>query len=165
MRDPRLDRYIASLDAAFDAAVAREEHEAASDLAFSLVQDRALRDRVARSNDAALVLAGGRSEPVTAVGEDYVAAGDPVRVVVPLTRAVVVRRAPRRPLPRTGAGTMLELLRSWARAGAVVTVEAERGSWTGRLTAAGRDHVVVADRAGETAIALGTTLSAARVDR
>ncbi|HEX2049322.1 MAG TPA: hypothetical protein VHJ34_01675 [Actinomycetota bacterium] len=157
-----LERYIATLDAAFDAAVAREEDEAASDLAFSLVQDRSLRERLARAGEAGVVVAEGRIEPVSAVGADYVAAGDPASIAVPLRVAEVVWRDGRGARPATLDGTLLELLRSWARAGAGTTIDTIRASWNGRLVAAGRDHVVVRSRGRDVAVALGALVAARR---
>jgi hypothetical protein len=144
--DPILDRLIASLDASFDASIARQEDEAASDLAFSMVQGRTFREAI-RGRPLALCLDGGARLAVTAVGRDYVAAGGTLSpsstaVLGPLafSAAGAGRAVPAAP-PVARDDTLLEMLRSWARAGR--DLEVSTGSMTirGRLACATEEHL------------------------
>jgi hypothetical protein len=138
--DSPVDRLIASLDASFDASVAREEDEAATDLAFSLRQGRSLRE-AARGQPLALWTGGGGRVPVTAVGRDYVRAGSllarPEKVVL-----VCEGAAP----PHLREDALLEVLRRWARRGLEVEVAGSEGVLVGRLTCAAPDHLEIAGR-------------------
>jgi hypothetical protein len=149
--DERLDRVFEGLSATFDAAVAREEDIAASDLAFSLAQDRTIAELLQR-RAGALLLDGQTRFPVTAVGNDYLMTEDPT-TVVPLARAVVVADARGRPAD-VRRGGMVALLRSWARAGACVQVGTPQGVFSGRIVRASTDHLCVCGRR-EIAVALG----------
>lgn len=77
-----------ALSVSFDAAIAREEDEAASDLAFSLMHDVRFPDALTRTAhswqgpDGSLV-------PVRGVGEDFVLAGANISFYVPFPRLVV----------------------------------------------------------------------------
>ncbi len=59
-------RLIASLDATFEAALARQEERAASKLAFSLLQERYMREVLARMGPA--IVAFGRWDARSSYG-------------------------------------------------------------------------------------------------
>jgi hypothetical protein len=147
MADPGLDRVLAELEAAFDAAVTREEDEAAEDLAFSLLQDRPLRDSLIRSGPVSAFLPSGATRAVVAVGTDYVVCERPVPTVIPLRRTVLVRDA-EGPVPRSADRDLVGLLRTWARRGAQVELDTDAGTFGGKLVSAGADHVVLAALVG-----------------
>jgi hypothetical protein len=150
--DPRLESLLSSLDVTFDAAIAREEDEAAADLAFSLVQDRSLADTLARSGAASLHV-GDATVALAEVGHDYVGAGSPLRLVVPSRLAVIVPERGGR-APATAARSMLEVLRLWAREGAWVEASTVQGRWWGRLSKACPDHIGIRGRFGEVLVAM-----------
>jgi hypothetical protein len=150
MEDPRLQRLFTSLGATFEAEIARDEEEAAHDLAFSLRQGRSLTDVLERGSWRLLTPAGPR--PITLVGADYVVAGGVPAVVAPLDRAafdaegeprsVHDKVAENAPPPAVDA-TFLQLLRSLARVAAPVRIGCRAGPLSGRLLCAGTDHVAV----------------------
>lgn len=144
---------IDSLEASFDAAIARREDEAASDLALSLLQGRALTDIAAREGAWDLRLGDGRVLPVSLVGSDFIAAGNPPSVLVPSGRAVLIRAATGATAQRSD-GTLIEELRGLAGLGAAIRVDAECGSFEGVLVRAGPDHVVLKGKVGEALVAL-----------
>lgn len=152
MRDRRLESLFAGLDASFDASVAREEDEAASDLAFSLLQGRRLHDVLTRSGAFDFLLGDGSSIAAGTLGADYVAGGRPP-IVVPLARAAYEHSKSPQPGPRVEAETLLELLRRWARDGAEVVVASSCGRFSGTIVHAGNDHVAIL--AGSREILLG----------
>lgn len=137
---------IEAFEASFEAALAREEDAAASDLAFSLRQDVDLRDAVARSGAGwALLTSAGGSSSVDEVGIDYVRAGT---LVVRAGRATL-RSAPG-PAPATSDRTFVELLGTACRSGAtVVTCVA-----AGRLARVAKDHVGITNGDRETIVGL-----------
>jgi hypothetical protein len=145
--DPALDRLIASLDASFDASVARQEDEAASDLAFSLLQGRSFIEAL-RGRSLALCLPEGGRAPVVALGRDYVVGGG---MVVPLLRSVLV--AGSREPPSAREDSLLEVLRRWARAGREVEVSTASGTFAGTLVCAAEDHLEL--RSGRGQVLLG----------
>lgn len=135
-----------ALDAAFDAALAREEDLAAADLAFSLRQDVDVREAVRRSGSAwTLVGAGGTRLPVDEVGIDYVRAGST------FTRTrVATLRSSRGPSPETTDAMFLERLGAAARAGAA----ADTAGLSGRLVRVGKDHIALEKDGSETIVGL-----------
>jgi hypothetical protein len=147
LADPGLRRTLEALEASFDAALDRSEEEAADDLAFSLLQDSRLPVVLSHGRGYVLQLAGRNPAPVSTVGPDFIGAGDPLEVVAPSVRAVVMRvsgadgdgSGP--PPQRTGA-TIVEILRGWARRGVRVELNAE-GTFSGVLARACPDHVAV----------------------
>jgi hypothetical protein len=152
MQDPRLQGLFTSLGATFEAEIARDEEEAAQDLAFSLRQGRSLADVLERGSWQLQTPSGPR--PISVVAVDYVVAGDVPAVIAPLDRAVFEAAAdrsgsdhqakPTDPSPaRDMDSTFLQLLRSVARAGARARIESASGSVSGRLLWAGTDHVAV----------------------
>lgn len=144
-----------ALDAAFDAALAREEEVAAADLAFSLRQDVDVRDAVRRSGSAwALVGAGEARLRVDEVGIDYVRAGS----TLTRTRAATLR-SEAGPSPDTADATFLQRLGAAARAGATVAI----AGLSGRLVRVGKDHVALLKDGRETIVGLDAVV-AVRVD-
>jgi hypothetical protein len=140
--DDNLRAVLGSLEATFDASIARAEDEAASDLALSLLQDLSLSEAVGRSGAFEAYLPDRPLAPVTEIGEDYAACERGGTVVVPLTRAVL-RAAPGGPASERRDRTMLALLRERARRGGTVEVRACGALHRGALARACRDHIVL----------------------
>ncbi|HEX2295187.1 MAG TPA: hypothetical protein VHN37_07760 [Actinomycetota bacterium] len=137
-----------ALEAAFDAAVARDEDAAAADLAFSLRQDVDVRATIARAPSAwTLVGADGSAAPVTEVGIDYVRGG----TLLVRSAAALLRSTPGTP-PAVVDRSFLEVLGSHCRAGTLVTV----GGATGRLVRVGKDHLALRHGEAETIVGLGS---------
>jgi hypothetical protein len=148
------DRHlIESLEASFDAAVARREDEAASDLAISLLQGRSLTDIAGREDAWDLRCGDGRRIPVSLIGSDFIGAGSPPTVLVPATRAVLIRATEASP-PRRSDASFIEELRGLAGLGAPVRVETEAGSFEGLLARAGPDHILLQTTPGEVLVGL-----------
>jgi len=145
-----LDNVLSTLGVAFDAAIARDEEVAASDLAISLRQDRDLRDRLLRDGPWKLVLGDARSALVEVVGADFVGAGP---MLVPLGRAVAVR-APEGVGARPSPATLRELLRGLARAKKAVVVSDGGREWSGCAALCGRDYLALEARGGEVLVPL-----------
>ncbi|CAN5652319.1 hypothetical protein BH24ACT26_BH24ACT26_06950 [soil metagenome] len=140
MADPGVERLFECLGASFDAAVARQEDEAASDLAFSLLQDRSAFDAFRRAAPLELRLPGGAVAVVSEIGRDYLGAGAPVDLLVPFESAVTASLEVGTP-PRVRDRSLLELLHHCARAGLYVELTTSRGVLSGRLKRATGDHV------------------------
>ena len=173
---------MADLDATFEAAAARAEDEAASDLAFSLAQEICWFDSLRRGGAASVALGEGRTAAVEAIGRDYVMAGDRGGLmIIPAAHAVVLRRQgpPRRdrdadgpprhgttaePAPPAGEDNLVALLRRLARTGCGVEVTTASGAFRGRLLRAGGDHLAVAGHGGEVVVGMGAVVRI-RVDR
>lgn len=135
-----------ALEAAFDAALAREEEVAAADLAFSLRQDVDVRDAVRRSGSAWTLVGNGEARlPVDEVGIDYVRAGS----TLARTRSATLR-SEAGPSPEMTGATLLERLGAAARTGENVTI----GGISGRLVRVGKDHVAVQKDGRETVVGL-----------
>ena len=143
------DNFLAYLEASFGAAIARDEEDAASDLAFSLLQDLDLAQTLKRGGGASVRLPGGGSLPVSEVGLDYVVAGE--GVVVPSAHAVIVQVQGGVPPAPTDRG-LLGLLRSAARSGLRAQVTTAEGTFTGRVAKAGRGHLVLQIEGRETVV-------------
>lgn len=142
MADAHIDRWLSSLNATFEAAVEREEDQAADDLAFSFLQDLGQVETLRRGKAAALRLAGGVSLPIERVGEDYVAAGTPPDLIVPVRFAVILVSSGG-PAPQVAEDSLLLLLRRAARLGTYVRAATSEGEWQGRIAKAGVDHLIV----------------------
>lgn len=158
-----LDRLIASLDASFEAAVARAEDEAASDLAFSLSQDRELSSAAARLGPLELLLSDGTSCAVARIGSDFFGAGEPLEVLVPASRALLREGSEGGPSPVRSGDLARTVLLRWARLGALVEVMGAPRSVRGRLTRASRDHVEVLASRGRYLVAWEEISSVRRV--
>jgi hypothetical protein len=138
--DDQIDRMLDSLEANFDARIARDEDEAASDLALSLLQDDRLEDALCRGAWK-LSRPGHLADDIVEVGQDYVATRS--GAVVPIRRAVVAQAPATRNLARSTDATFLERLRDHVRAGTPVEITAERESRRGRLLRACVDHLAL----------------------
>jgi hypothetical protein len=148
LADPGLQRTMEALEASFEAAVQRSEEAAADDLAFSLLQDSRLQGALSRVGGHHLHLAGVGSLEVAVVGPDFVGAGDPLEVVAPSARAVVVRaqedmRVGVGARPASTRAPMLEILRGWARPALTVEVATAEDAFRGLLIRACPDHLVL----------------------
>jgi hypothetical protein len=157
MADERLARLFESLDTGFDAALARTEDEAATDLAMSLLQGRTLADVILREGSWTALLPGGVRVPVAAVGADFLVAGMRRRRVVPLSRATVAS-APSGRTPQSIDARLLEVIRDLARKGTQVQVAADSGEFEGRLAAVGPDYLKVVTYAGGVLVGLGSVM-------
>ena len=151
MADTRLLRLLTSLDVQFDAAVAREEDEAASDLAFSLRQGLRLRDVLRRGTWVARLDGGER--PVVLVGRDFVVCAGPDSVLIPHRRLTVT---PSDSGSETQFSTvpLLETLRALCRSGAEIEISCRDLVVHGRLIQVGPDHVAVSTGARATFVAM-----------
>ena len=147
--DSEVQRVLRALNADFDAAIAKEEDVAATDLALSLLQDALLSERLTSSAYFA-ELPNGVQLKVVGVGSDYVTVGRDD--VVPLNRAVF-RRTQGSP-PMATSGDLLGVLRSWVRVGSTVRIEAQNRVLAGHLAIAGRDHVGLETALGEVLVPL-----------
>ena len=143
--DPRLDRLFSTLDAEFDAAIDREENEAASDLAFSLLQDRTLLEVLVDGAWEATTSMGAVS--IEEVGLDY--AGG-MGWIFPSDQYPFKRAAGVPPIP--SEHSMVERLRGHARNRRAVEVITPTGVARGRLGGCGRDYLQLHSEAGETLI-------------
>jgi hypothetical protein len=156
MADARVERLIASLDAAFDASIARQEEEAADDLAFSLRQDRSLTAAMASGAPLCARMIDGAALPITHVGSDCVRAGLRGEVVIPVTRLVAETAASAtasRPKVR-GDETMLGIVRRGARAGVSAEIRSGSRVLKGRLIRATPDHIELLGRDGRALVSL-----------
>lgn len=142
MADAHIDRWLSSLNATFEAAVEREEEQAAGDLAFSLLQDLGQVETLRRGKAATLKLAGGASLPVARVGRDYAVAGNPPNLIVPISFAVILV-GPSGPGPEIADDSLLLLLRRAARLGTYARISTSEGEWQGRIVKAGVDHLII----------------------
>jgi hypothetical protein len=147
MSDAQLERLITGLEASFDASIARQEEEAADDLAFGLLQDRSLVQALSGARSLDAWLPGGSAAPVVCLGADHVVAGERADVVIPLA-SLVVTSSDAAGTPEVRADeTLLEVLRGWARLRAVVEVVTRVGAVRGRLIRATTDHLELQRRA------------------
>ncbi len=140
--DRELERVIARLEARFDAALARDEEEAAADLAASLRQDRTLADLVRAGDGLRLVEGDGALPAVTVVGADYCGTGIPVTCVRRLGSTPLLAEPQGSP-PEARRDSLQEVARRWARAGWRVQVGLETDRLTGRLLQVGPDNLVL----------------------
>lgn len=140
--DDNLGSMLGSLEATFDARLARAEDEAASDLAFSLLQDLSLTEALERAGPLQVLRAGHPPIPVTEIGADYL--GCAPATFIPLGRAIA--RPIAGPTPVRTDQPLVALLRRHARRGTCARVTARGAVHTGVLARACRDHVVIARR-------------------
>jgi hypothetical protein len=140
--DEQVDKLIESLEATFDASVARAEDEAASDLALSLLQDATFVEALRHSGPLEARIDGRVPAPVTEVGDNYLACGSGGSLIVPLGRAVVATTAPGSG-PVARETTLLSVLRGHVRRGSIVEVTAHGVAYRGRLAQACIDHLVI----------------------
>jgi hypothetical protein len=167
--DPGLQRMMEALEASFEAALERSEEVAADDLAFSLLQDSRLPVALSRASGYRLHLAGVGSLEVSAIGLDFVGAGDPLEVVAPSARAVAVGVPSADPpvgseeRPSIARVPMLEILRRWARLGHRAEVATGEGTFRGLLTRACPDHLALGRGSREVLVGMGAIRYVRRV--
>lgn len=151
--DRELEKVIARLEARFDAALAREDEEAAGDLELSLRQGRALADLVRRGTPLRLLEGDGAMPVVTVVGADYCGTGRPLSAVRRLG-SVPLLVAADGPLPESRGDSLQEVARRWGRTTRRVELALERETIGGRLVQVGPDCLVVKGAAGSLIVPL-----------
>ena len=154
---------LEALSASFDATIAREENQSASDLAFSLRQNRLLIDVLPRLGAAELCLPDGARACVSVVGNDYLGAGDPIELAVPASRAVLVQGGLGGAAERRRESLAM-VLRGWGRQGLKVQVDTGCGTLGGLVGAVGSDHIQLQTRLGWALVNLAS-VDALRVAR
>lgn len=148
---------LAGLNESFEAAVAREEEIAASDLARSFRRGADLGERLRRGGEVTLIEDGVRV-PVAGIGGDYFTCGDPAVLVGRLDRNLLavasVGRAPSRP------ADALRAVGDWAAREEQVRVgTAGEGVYEGRLLHARADHLVLRTPLEELVLPMGIVKS------
>lgn len=157
MADRGMDRMLRHLNVGFEAAIAREEEEAARDLAYSLLQGFDIGSALRRWGAAELRSVDGSLLPIEELGQDFVAAGGST-LLCPHTHLVAYRAAVGS-APALTDETLVVRLRLWARKGARVLVRTSEGSvFRGRLVRVGPDHFELASEVGS--ILVATTMVA-----
>lgn len=157
--DSRLDRLFSSLGASFDAALDREEEEAASDLAMSLRQGRSLRERLV--GRACAVVQPDGDWQVNELGPDHV--GTVQGWWFPLHNTVVQLGGSDSP-PTESEETLVERLRAAARSGQRIEIRTASRGVHGLLLGCGPDHLGIRLDAGEMLVPL-TAVTALRLSR
>lgn len=145
--DAELERVVARLEARFEAALARDDEEAAADLAVSFAADEPLNISIMRAGGGVLQLAAGEQHEVSSVGSDYVACGDPAWLISPIG-AVSVLLAGQGDPPSEIPDTFRQVARRWARERRFVVVTATIGETRGLLMRVSPDHLEVRGLAG-----------------
>lgn len=140
LADARADRFLAWLDASFDASIAREEDEAASDLALSLRQDRSAFLALRRAGPLEVVMPDGAPASVSHLGRDYLATSPPAVALLPLDGAIVAVMS-RGTRPRVRDRSLAEVLHALARNRAWVELTTNAGLVSGRIVVAASDHL------------------------
>jgi hypothetical protein len=143
-----MEAIVRGLEASFDAAVGRAEDEAASDLAFSLLQERRLGEVLERRRGVTVISRDGVRVPVEVLGDDFVADAEPSTRLLPLATAVFESSGEGAP-PRRLHLDLTAQLRLWARGGAHVRLTTFAGEISGKLVRATPDHVTVLSPGGE----------------
>lgn len=152
--DGSIERFLAQLEAEFDAACTKDEEIAAADLARSLDRGLCFRERLCRTGGGlTLLLSDGARLGVSLVAVDYYACGDPEFLIGRLEgSAFALTEA--EPPPAMGRSTFAQALRHWSESSPAVVVTGSMGSFTGRLVIAGSDHVVLATSGGRVVLGL-----------
>ena len=152
------ERLFDDLDVGLEAAIAREEEEAADDLARALQQDTPFHVAVSRTGWN-VRLPGGETALVEEVGTDYIAASlGQTSILAPLER-VALSASEDVPRPRMSGRALVEVLRRLAREGIAFEVASDQGSFSGRLSRTAADHLGVASPTGETLIGMRSVVS------
>ena len=142
--DGSIERLLEGLEARFDALLAKEEEEAADDLASSLDRGQGLRERLStRAGCLRVVLPDGTRLPVTEIGEDYVGCGSPVSCIAPIAASVIVLEDG---VPAEANDlTLTQALRPWAesRRRVVASLREAPASYAGTLLLVASDHLVL----------------------
>ena len=149
-----LDKLLLGLGAQFEAAEKRAEEEAANDLAFSLTQDSAMADTLARARAVTILIDGGGRLTAAAVGSDFLWIDGPRPQIHPLAQAVVRLEDRGRP-PKRWQMSLLEACRQLARSGATVEVSWFSGSVTGVLERGARDFLSMKTELGSVIVPYG----------
>lgn len=140
---------LADLDALFGAQIARQEEEAADDLAISLRADRRLAEVL--TSDAFALVVNERTVPVERVGRDFVQCGE---FVAPFDRSHFIACS------NGGARAIdlsfVECLRSLARGRATVEFGLGDRILQGVLSSVGADHAIARARTGSVVVPLGS---------
>ncbi len=157
MADNNIELFLSELDATFDAVLARDEAEAAADLAHALSQETPLARRVQAAPRALLIRPGRLPAPITVVARDYVAIDWPELTLVPLDKAIV----------RLGKGhdesgsrhrrtsaLLVGTLRHLSRKGAEVRISTPDDVYEGNIGRAAPDHLSLITSRGEVLISL-----------
>jgi hypothetical protein len=144
---PKAGPTLSNLAANFDAALARSEDEAASDLALSFRQGRTLADVLLRAGGVEARLRDGLRCVVTIVGDDFCGGGDPVTRAMPWGGACFQSSSVAAP-PNRYHGDLMSLAREWTRRGARVEVASVAGNLQGVLAEVGSDYLCVVTKAG-----------------
>lgn len=143
----RHEGLLADLEATFSASIARNEDEAADDLAIGLRADGALEETLtSRGVD---VIVDGERTPVRTVATDHVIAG--TTLISFGAGSFVVTAGPR---PRASNQSLQQTLHACARVRKVVEISLRDRRISGRLLVAGRDHVLVASEVGDQIVSL-----------
>lgn len=161
--EEQIDFVMRNLEATFDAAVARDEDEAASDLAFSLLQGRSFSEVVERSPGLVVVHGHGLRSRVSEVGDDFLVEAPPSARLVPLSAAVLESSSPGA-RPRRRHLDLTTELRGWARAGTRVSALTSVGVVAGRLIRAAPDHLTIRGRRGNHHVGRAALLAITRTD-
>lgn len=163
--DGAIEKLLARLEADFDAALARDEEIAATDLAGSFERGLGLRERLCCSGGGVvLLLPDGVRHEVSVVADDYCACGDPEFLITRLDRAgFALTDAVAAPV--VGRSTFAQAVRRWSEASTPVQVASTAGSFSGSLAVAAQDHVILEAAAGRIVLPLAAveTLRLARV--
>ena len=142
--DGSIERLIQGLEARFDALLARDEEEAADDLASNLDRGLALHERLfAEGRALSVVYPDGVRSSVTEIGENYVGCGAPLDSMAPIGTSVIFLEdgIP----PEASDLTMSQALRPWAERRRRVTVTLREGttSYSGSLSLVASDHLIL----------------------
>ena len=152
MGDAGLQSLFDSLELGFEVGLARDEEEAASDLAVTLRQSQGLREVLARY-PAIFQAPGVSPASISLLGHDCVMSED-AGLLAPIA-AVHFHVGPAEgDRPRLTPETFVQVLRRWARLRSPVAIQAEAGPVTGRLMACAEDHIEIQAKSGRVLIPL-----------
>ena len=134
---------LAGLNESFDAAVARDEEVAASDLARSLLRGADLGERLCRAGGVTLLVEEGARVPVAGIGGDHFVCGDPPFLLGRLDRNPFALAREGR-TPARSAIDAVGIVGNWALREERVRVRtAEEGDYEGKLLHVRADHLVL----------------------
>ncbi len=145
--DAELEKVVARLEARFEAALARDDDEAAADLAVSFAADEPLSISIRKAGGGLLQLPAGEQHEVSAVGVDYLACGHPAWLISPIGAVSVLLGGEGDP-PSELPDTFRQVARRWARERRFVDVTATIGETRGLLMRVSPDHLELRGVAG-----------------
>ena len=151
MADAGLQSLFDSLEVGFGAALARDEDEAAADLAVTLRQSQSLREILVRS-PARFHAPGITSASISLLGRDFVMSER--RGLLARIDAVHFTIGTGTSRPRLSPETFIQFLRCRARERAPVRVETAAGRVLGRLMATPEDHLEIVGSFGRVLVPL-----------